>query len=122
MKLDTYYLNDLKYKGGFYEIKEVLSTHFSMRNFTDAPNNNGIVTIQFVVNCIGETGRFKVVVCDFEYQNSQINPEIVNQLLEAILKLKDWIPAKDENGLVVNSHKFFSFKIQNGKIVDIYPK
>jgi hypothetical protein len=51
-----------------------------------------------------------------------INTQITAQLLELTKGLKYWIPAKDDDEKIVNSHKFFAFKIVNGQLVDILPK
>jgi hypothetical protein len=85
-------------------------------------NNSGIVRIQFVVNCKAQSGNFMVESCDYNYKICTVNPLIVNSLLELTKKLNGWIPAIDECGETVNSHKFFAFKIVNGAIEDILPK
>ena len=51
-----------------------------------------------------------------------MSKKITKQLLNISKTLDDWIPAYDEDGNSVNSHKFFAFKIVNGKLIDILPK
>ena len=56
------------------------------------------------------------------YESNVMSKKITKQLLNISKTLDDWIPAYDEDGNSVNSHKFFAFKIVNGKLIDILPK
>jgi hypothetical protein len=117
--LHPYYHPELNYKGSFYAIKEHFKTNYKP---VSTGNNTGIVRIQFQVNCKVETGNYNMETYSFNYELTAINTQITAQLLELTKGLKDWIPAKDDEGKTVNSHKFFAFKIVNGQIVDILPK
>jgi hypothetical protein len=114
-----YYFPTLEYKGDFYKIKN----HF-FNNYTtiQLPNNNGIVKIRFHVNCKGETGNFFTDTYSLDYKKTTINKDITEQLLNLTKSLKDWIPARNEEGENINSHKFFAFKIIKGDLIDILPK
>jgi hypothetical protein len=117
--LYPYYHPQLNYKGSFYAIKEYFYTNYKEVNYS---NNTGIVKIRFHVNCKGETGNFKIETYGLDYNPIKIDTQITQQLLELSQRLKNWIPAKDENGNTVNSHKFLAFKIINGRLTDILPK
>ncbi|MFH4968280.1 hypothetical protein V8G61_08760 [Gaetbulibacter sp. M240] len=114
-----YYHPDLSYEGGFYEIKR----HF-YENYSQIKNdkNTGIVQIQFQVNCIGDTGNYKVSTYSLEYKNTIMDETIIHRLLQLTKGLKKWIPAVNDNGENINSHKFFAFKLIDGKLIDILPK
>lgn len=112
----------LKYKGGFWEIKNHINRNYNVDQFKNLENNSGIVTIQFVVNCEGKVGRYQTQSCDLDYKNSLFNPLIIDRLLELTKELKDWIPAKDDNKITLNSHAFLSFRIEKGIITDILPQ
>lgn len=113
-----YYYPALQYKGGFYTIKN----HF-YNNYNSSENSNisGIVKIRFDVNCKGETGNFKINTYTLDYKDTIIVNQVTKQLLQLTKNLKDWIPAS-ENGKLINSYKFFAFKLSNGKLIDILPK
>jgi len=117
--LYPYYHPQLNYKGSFYAIKEHFKTHYKP---IKTGNNTGIVRVRFQVNCKGETGNYNVATYSFNYELIAINTQITAQLLELTKGLKDWIPAKDDDKKIVNSHKFFAFKIVNGQLIDILPK
>lgn len=118
-KLYPYYHPQLNYEGNFYAIKNAFYSNYSV---IDSPNNTGIVKIRFHVNCNGNTGNFKVETYSLDFTKATLDSRISNQLLLVTQELEGWIPAINEDGEKVNSHKFFSFRIMKGKLVDILPK
>jgi hypothetical protein len=114
-----YYYPTLEYKGGFYIVKKHFFDNFKASNYL---NNTGIVKIRFDVNCKGETGNFMIDTYNMNYRATIINDEITKQLLYLTKELKNWIPAQNDKGETINSFKFFTFKLSDGKLVDILPK
>ena len=121
-KTYPYYYHELSYQGGFWEIKQHYISKYPTLTFQKLKNNTGIITIQFKVNCEGQTGDFTILQCDLNYQPMSLNKEITTHFLNETKKLKNWIPGKDEEGNNVNSHKFFSFRIKDGVLLEILPK
>jgi hypothetical protein len=119
---NPYYYPDLTYRGEFRELKSYYYQYFGDENFKKLVNNSGIVRLQFQVNCKGESGHFSFQNCDFNYKTCLIDETITTQLLNLTKSLNGWIPAKNEKGDYVNSHKFFAFKIKEGQLIDILPK
>lgn len=118
-KTHPYYHPTLEYKGDFYEIKRHFYENYRS---VDGINNSGIVKIRFHINCLGESGNYNVQTYSLEYDLNIFNPRITEQLVDLTKKLKKWIPARDEEGNLVDSHKFFAFKIIDGHLKDILPK
>jgi len=50
---------------------------------------NGYITIRFIVNCYGESDRFRVEEMDFSYQSKKFNSKISSQLLNITKQLKN---------------------------------
>lgn len=117
--LHPYYYPELEYKGGFYEIKKYFYSEYEQ---IEDGRNTGIVRIRFNINCNGESGNYEVETCNLDYKNKKMNKKIIKQLLKLTKNLTNWIPAKNEDGAFINSHKFFAFKIVNGKLEDVLPK
>jgi hypothetical protein len=117
-----YYYPKLTYQGGFWEIKQHFNSTYPTDEFKALKNNSGIITVQFKVNCNGEIGDFKIQQCDLNYQLITLNKKITSYFLTKTKLLKNWIPAKDEDGNTVNSHKFFSFRLKDGVLLEILPK
>lgn len=114
-----YYYPFLKYEGGFYEVKRHFYDNYKP---IKGEKNTGIVRIQFQVNCNGITGNFKVETYDLDYNNATLNASIIEQLLQLTMSLKKWTPAVTDDGEIVDSHKFFAFKLIDGELKDIMPK
>lgn len=117
-----YYNPDLTIKGDFWEVKKHYNTDYLISEFKLLKNNTGIITVQFKVNCNGETGDFSIQQCDFNYQPITMAEQITNYFLYKSKILTGWIPGKDEEGVLVNHHKFFSFRIKEGALIQILPK
>lgn len=117
-----YYNPVLKYKGGFWAIKNHYKSHIFDNEFDTLKNNSGIITIQFTVNCHGIPGNYVTKTCDLGYQKYEINQIILNKILNLTKELQNWIPAKNEVNNYVNSHIFFSFRFENGILIEILPK
>ncbi len=114
-----YYYPTLYYEGDFYEIKK----HFydNYKNI-QSDKSTGIVRIQFQVNCSGEAGNYKIATYSLDYEYETINQKIIDQLLRLTKGLKNWIPAIDDDGESIDSHKFLAFKVADGRLIDILPK
>jgi len=81
---------------------------------------NGYLTIRFIVNCKGESDRFRVQEMDFKYQAKTFDTAIKNQLLVATKALKNWIPPSN-NGQLYDFYQYLTFRIENGQIKKIMP-
>lgn len=117
--LHPYYYPQLNYEGEFHAIKEAYKKEFKEISGDD---KSGIVKIRFHVNCKGQTGNFLMETYNLNYQPNHINSEITGQLLAITKGLDGWIAAVNDDGETVNSHKFLSFRIKDGAIVNILPK
>ena len=90
------------------------------RLIKDAPlaKGNGFMTIHFAINCEGKVGRFGLEQMDTNYQSASYNPELIEHLMKEISKITEWnLP---EN-ITTDTHRFFMFKIRNGKITEVWP-
>jgi len=117
--LHPYYHPQLNYQGSFFAIKNHFYKGYKEVN---SENNDGIVRIRFHVNCKGQTGNFTWDTYSLDYDSIKLDDRITDQLLALTQQLDKWIPAKDEDGSALNSHKFFAFKISDGQLIDILPK
>ena len=74
------------------------------------PEATGYITIRFMVNCNGETGRFRVEQLDNDYKPKKFNESFVADILSTTKSLDGWIPAtyKDRK---FDYYKYLTFKI-----------
>jgi hypothetical protein len=96
--------------------REILEAY----HFPVTKNEDGYLTIRFIVNCNGETGRFRIESMDFDYQEKSFKPQITDQLLEIVKSLDGWIPRK-RNGQNLDFYQYLTFRMEEGQIVKILP-
>ncbi len=105
------------YEGEKFTIEEEFSNKY---NFQNVNKDNAWVRIRFVVNCKGETDRFRILVSDYNYQPIEIDTKITAQLLQISKDLKGWKP-KAYKGFQLDYYQYLIFKIKDGKIDEILP-
>lgn len=82
--------------------------------------DSGWITIKFVVNCHGETGRFRMEMIDSDYKSIKISKSISNQILDLTKSLKGW-QNNNINDRIYDYNQYLTFKIVKGEIVHIMP-
>jgi hypothetical protein len=106
----------------FREISTYFREDYEASKMKLLPNNNGIITVQFKINCNGEAGKFNAFSCDLSYNKNEIHPEIIEYFLQKTKNLGGWKKVVDADGVIANTHKFYSFRIVNGELTEILPK
>ena len=81
---------------------------------------SGLIRIQFVVNCKGETDRFRLLSMDENYKEKLFPKSITDQLLKITKNLKGWKPKKIE-GREIDFYQYLIFKIENAQLKEILP-
>lgn len=81
---------------------------------------DGYITIHFLVNCKGKLGQIGLEQMDFNFQSTAFNTALVHHLIDEVLKLDNW-PETSDNPSEPSIHAFMMFKIENGKITDLCP-
>ena len=113
-----YYNTNSYYKDHKNEIvKYLLSRYNPEGSFED---QNGYLTVKFIINCKGETGRFRVFEIDNDYQPATFNKALSGQLLHLVKQLHGWQPAVYK-GQIYDSYQHITFHIRKGKIISITP-
>lgn len=116
-----YYSNN-----GITNGKDFYTQKKEFRNsITVKTNFNGIITVYFFINDAGETNFYTSQLCDLNYKTIAITKDIEplwTQVLEAVKNTAPWKPMLEENKQPVNSRKFYSFKFNNGQLIEILPK
>ncbi len=105
------------YKGEKRGLEQAIISKYS---FPQSEKEDGYITIRFIVNCNGETGRFRMEEMDFAYSTKKFDPKISSQLLEIVKNLDEWIPRKSKN-MDFDFYQYLAFKIKNGQIIKILP-
>lgn len=83
-------------------------------------DQSGWIRIRFIVNCKGETGRFRLTGSDENYAAFEFDPMITEQLLRITQKLKGWAIHENQYGSL-NYYQYLVFVMEKGEIKEILP-
>ena len=114
---DRYYFKYTSFEGGLYRLRQIYEEQYKP---IYSGNNNGIVRILFVVNCVGDIGQFDVLELDKDYKKKKLTNGISSQLLTILKEAGKWNAGQRREN-PVDTYKYLSFKIKDGKILEIYP-
>ena len=78
------------------------------------------MTIRFIVNCQGQTGRFRVQGMSYKYNEKTFNKNLTSQLLSLTKQLDGWIIGEN-GGKKFDYYQYLTFKIEKGKLIEIMP-
>lgn len=109
-------------KGSFEGEKPAIERYFEQNFRKDKAfaKAEGYITIRFVVNCKGQTGRFRVQEMSPDYKPVKFPPALPAQLLQLTQKMDGWIPGKSEN-ILYDYYQYLTFTISKGEITRIMP-
>lgn len=114
-----YYQVKAGYKGEKLAIRKILLSHYQYKPAYHTLT--GWITISFVINCKGETDRFRTAQLDANYQKTSFPDSFITQFEQGVRALKDWIPGKFPDGSPADSYYYLTFKINQGKFIDFTP-
>ncbi|WP_346320912.1 hypothetical protein [Chitinophaga sp. YIM B06452] len=113
----------------YYNLKSYYKSHkkqivkFLLDNFhtqDEFLDQHGFLTVRFIINCNGQTGRFRLFGIDGNYQPIQFKPALSQQLLGLVKQLGGWqAPVYKEKAY--DSYQYITFHIRNGKIISVSP-
>lgn len=109
--------NPSKFSHGKDSLKIYFHQYYDHFGYT---NESGYITIQFIINCEGETGRHQVLQVGLDYQEKEFNHQLTDKLLQLTKNLKDWDPISFSD-TTYDSFIHLTFKIENGELVEILP-
>jgi len=88
---------------------------------SNVKKESGLIRIRFIVNCQGETDRFRMIQSDLDYKEKVFDEKITHQLMTITKSLDKWGQKIKEDGTPVDYWQYLIFKIVDGKIVKIIP-
>ena len=77
-----------------------------------ASKQSGLLRIRFVVNCKGETDRFRLMGMDENFQPMDFETEISHQILDLTKKMEGWLPIEMEemDNMTLDYYQYLIFK------------
>lgn len=119
-EIPQYYNANGGYKGGRRQLLKLAEKQLQKVSYANNPVKDGFITIRFIVNCKGKTGRFRVLQINQDYKPAQFNPKQVEALLDFTKSLSDWKIMQVEDD-IYDYYYYLTFVIKDGKTIDILP-
>lgn len=107
----------LLYRGEKAKINEHFMKNFKARYLQD---ETGFITIRFIVNCHGQTGRFRIQGMDLDFKERTFDEVLINQIVHLTKSLDGWIVGELE-GQVYDYYQYLTCKIEHGQLIEITP-
>ncbi len=97
-----------------------------LQDFLKNKNNiypgSGYITFRFKIDCEGRPNqKVKVSQTDTKYKICHFDKKLVNELYLFIKTLNEWKTGITRDGKVYSYLAFITFKMENGKIINIIP-
>jgi hypothetical protein len=114
---DRYPFKYTNFEGGLYRLRQIFEENYTK---VGTGVNTGLIRIGFVINCVGEIGNFDILELNNDYEKVKMNASISKQLLRILKEQQNWNPGTwyDRE---IDTYKFLSFRIHEGRIIDIFP-
>lgn len=96
--------------------QEILSKFY----YPSKEDQNGYITIRFIVNCHGQSGRFRLEEMNFEFERIRFESDLSKQLLNIVKGLNRWSP-RMMGERKIDFYQYLTFKIESGQINKILP-
>lgn len=108
-------------RGLQFEGEKIAVERYFLKNYQPVKTNqSGWIRVRFIVNCKGETGRFRMLESDENYKERPFDKKISKQLVTLSKALKGWkIQTKDDEP--IDYYQYLIFKIKNGEIEKVMP-
>ena len=113
-----YYNISTSYTGGKKGIKKKLLPLIEKDQISFG-EKEGNIAIRFVVSCKGEIGLFRAKGTDKNLKATNFDKSQVDSLIDLISQLKNW-KAGVFHDKTYDSYYYINFKIENGRIIDIF--
>ncbi len=83
---------------------------------------SGYITFRFIIDCEGRLmPGIQVLQTDQQYSVYHFSKNLVNELFAFLKTLDQWKIAKSKEGETFSYKAFITFKIKNGKVINIIP-
>ena len=117
-----YWKKDANYEKDKGVIEKEFKEKYKPKN---VKKESGLIRIRFIINCKGETDRFRILSMDENYQVKSFDKSISDQLLQISKNLRGWIPknftSKTNEVFSYDYYQYLIFKIKDGQITEILP-
>jgi len=115
-----YYSAGCKYPKSSTSLLKEAKAFMAKKN--NSYSGSGYITFRFIIDCEGHMlKKVRVFQTDESYTNTHFEKMLVNELFDYVKTLDKWKKAGAKTGPAFNYMAFITFKIRNGKVINIIP-
>jgi hypothetical protein len=109
-----------KYPENSASLLKKVQTFLQQKNETYI--NSGYITFRFMINCEGKrVPQTEVLQTDEKYAAFHFEKKLLDELFSFLKTLDKWVAFKSKEGNTYSYKAFLTFKIKNGKVINIIP-
>ncbi len=117
LNIEEYYQVNPSYGEGMPNIRKYISAHQKLLELLC--EKDGYVTVRFVINCQGQTDRYRTTFMslNYTYENT-VNAELQKKIIQLTRNMGNWTPGKYD-GKTYDCYQHLKFLFKNSKLVDV---
>lgn len=117
LNIQEYYQVNPSYGEGMQSIRNYISAHKQV--LETLCEKDGYVIIRFVINCQGQTDRYRTKFMTLNYTNeNSINAELQNKIIQVTRNMGNWNPGKYD-GKTYDCYQHLKFLFKKSQLVDV---
>jgi len=102
------------------EKRALAETFYEYYSYPKTQGQTGYITIRFIINCEGKTGRYRLSEMDINLKEKKFDKNITKQFMNITKKLDGWQPfVYDEK--TWDYQQYLAFKIIDGELKKVLP-
>lgn len=95
--------------------KRFFQSNFKSSHYTDS----GMLNLRFIINCKGEVGDMEVNQLNNDYQLTEMNNDLVEEIIQLTAKKENWVISNNKSNN--DKYMYLIFRLEDGKITEILP-
>jgi len=107
----------VQYRGEKLSINNYFEDKFKAR---DLEGDTGFITVRFIVNCEGKTGRHRIEGMDYNFKKKEFSKELTSSLLQLTKEMDGWLTS-EYDGKAYDYYQYLTFKMEKGRLMEIMP-
>lgn len=117
LNIEEYYQVNPIYGEGMPSIKKYISSY--QKELEALCKNDGYVIVRFVINCQGQTDRYRTRFMLLNYTEANtINADLQKKIIQLLRNMGNWTPGKYD-GKNYDCYQHIKFLFKNSQLVDV---
>jgi len=108
--------NRIQYASGTLKLNEEILSNFVYKE--EYNSFNGFVVIRFLVNCKGETGRYRAEALNYDFSSANSPGSLLSSTINIIKDLDSWTKSTQKD-ITTEYSKYINLRFKDGQIQNV---